>query len=228
MSYTVDVTSHDEQKEVLDTILSKFRKIDILVLNAGRSQRSLAVNTPIEDTKSLFDLNVIGAIDLTRHILPHMLKNGDGHIVAISSVTGKFGVPISSSYSASKFAMQGYFDSLRGEVDYQGVRVTVICPGPVESEIGENAVRDENLPQMKEGNKMPTARCSELIARAIYYNFGEVWIAQQPFLLFTYVLTYMPWIARQAISKLIGPGRVKALETGGEVFDIQTNLGMKK
>ena len=85
--------------------------------------------------------------------------------------------------------------------------------GPVESEIGESAIRDEKLPKMKEGNKMPTARCTQLIAKGqilfhfyfllfklflffllplylqgIYYNFGEIWVAQQPFLLFTYVL----------------------------------------
>ena len=128
LSLTVDATESAKQKQALDSVVKKFGKIDILVLNAGRSQRSLAVNTPIEDTKSIFDLNIISAIDLTRNTLPHMLENGNGHIVAISSVTGKngilacstfqfphmiqycnsgkFGVPISSSYSASKFAMQ--------------------------------------------------------------------------------------------------------------------------
>ena len=72
----------------MDTVLEKFGKVDILVLNAGRSQRSLAVSTPIEDTKAIFDLNVLSAIDLTRNTLPHMLEKGNGHIVAISSVTG--------------------------------------------------------------------------------------------------------------------------------------------
>ena len=72
----------------MDTVLKKFGKVDILVLNAGRSQRSLAVSTPIEDTKAIFDLNVLSAIDLTKNTLPHMLEKGNGHIVAISSVTG--------------------------------------------------------------------------------------------------------------------------------------------
>jgi dehydrogenase/reductase SDR family protein 7 len=104
----------------VSTILKKYGRIDSVVLNAGRSQRSLAVNTEISVTKEIMDLNYISTVNLVRLTLPSMLSQKSGQYVVISSLSGKFGVPISSSYSSSKFALQGYFDSLRGEVSSEG------------------------------------------------------------------------------------------------------------
>lgn len=125
----LDVLDFDEQKKALDNILSTYGKLDVVVLNAGRTQRSLAVNTSIDVTKEIFDLNFISTVNLARITLPHFLQQGSGQMVVVSSVAGKFGVPISSSYAASKFALQGYFDSLRAEVHSHGVHVSTICPG---------------------------------------------------------------------------------------------------
>jgi short-subunit dehydrogenase len=125
----LDVLDLDAQKKALGAIISKFGRIDSLVLNAGRAQRSLASNTSLEVTQEIFQLNFFAAVNLATITLPQFSNQGSGQFVVISSVAGKFGVPISSSYAASKFALQGYFDSLRAEVSAQGIQVSSICPG---------------------------------------------------------------------------------------------------
>jgi hypothetical protein len=73
---------------------------------------------------------------------------------------------------------------------------------------------------------MPTARCSHLIAKAMHYKFDEVWIAQQPFLLVTYIMVYMPWFGRQILTNVLGPARIKALKTGAALYDLKNNFGV--
>ena len=151
ISVPLDVLSFEKQKEAHDTIIKKFGKIDSIVLNAGRTQRSLALDTDISQTKEILELNFFSTVNLARIVLKDMALKKSGNVIVISSVAGKFGVPISSSYSASKFALQGYFDSLRAEVSSQGIHVTTVCPGPVESEIADHAHRDPTLPKQIEG-----------------------------------------------------------------------------
>ena len=196
----LDVMDYIAQKSAIEVILQEHGRIDSVVLNAGKSQRSLAVNTSQQESRDILELNFFSTVELTRMVLPSMQTQKSGHIVVISSVAGKFGVPISSSYSASKYALQGYYDSLRGEIMSDNIKVTMINPGPVESEIGEHAVRDPSLPKMQEGKKMPTARCTELIAKAMHYGFEEVWISEQPFHIITYLMVYMPFVGRQVYS----------------------------
>lgn len=101
----LDVTDYAARQLALNDILSKFGRIDSVVLNAGKSQRATAIDTTFEDTKSLFDLNVFAVIHLTKLVLPIFLKQGSGQFVVVSSVSGFLGTPIGSSYSATKFAL---------------------------------------------------------------------------------------------------------------------------
>src|SRR5258708_1449948 len=108
-------------------------RVDIAVLAAGISQRSLARETSSDVDRRLMEVNYLGVIELTKAILPSMLARRHGHLVAISSVAGKLGTPLRSGYSASKHALHGFFESLRAELraDAQGKRidVTLLCPG---------------------------------------------------------------------------------------------------
>jgi short-subunit dehydrogenase len=114
--------------------------VDVVVNNAGISQRSRAVETRLDVEKALFDVNYFGTVELTRHLLPHFLERKSGHIVVISSVVGKLGTPIRTSYAASKHALHGYFDSLRAELDGTGISVSLVCPGYIRTEVSVNAV----------------------------------------------------------------------------------------
>jgi NADP-dependent 3-hydroxy acid dehydrogenase YdfG len=101
----LDITDLNSHEKAYETIIKQFGRVDKIVLNAGRSQRNIAVETSLADTKGLFDLNFFPFISLTKLVLPSMIDNKDGHIIVVSSVSGKFGTPIASSYSATKFAL---------------------------------------------------------------------------------------------------------------------------
>jgi dehydrogenase/reductase SDR family protein 7 len=226
----LDVTDDAAQAATFSKIIEQFGHIDILVLNAGRSQRALAINTHINDTRSLFELNVMAYISLTRLVVPSFLKRGSGDIVVVSSIAGKVTTPVSSSYAATKHALQGYFDTLRSEVFAHGVGVLVVCPGPVKSEIVENAIRGDTSSLTgkqvyeQDENIMTTERCTQLILKALHYKYDEVWLSDQPFLAITYLSVYAPWITRQLMKHFIGPSRVRAFIEGASVFDFKLIL----
>ena len=151
-------------------------------------------------------------------------------IVVTSSVAGKLGGPIQSSYSASKFALHGYFDALRSEIAQFNIGVLLVCAGPVESEIVTHAMKTPDAKPASEGKKMPTARCTGLIVRAMY-NKGliqEIWISTQPILLLTYLNVYLPWVTRQLFTKAIGPSRRRALINGESVYDFMVRSSCRR
>ena len=139
MALRLDVLDTASHAGAVASLLKRYGRIDILVNNAGRSQRGLAERTPLAVDRDMFELNVFGVISLTKAVLPAMLEAGRGVIVTTSSVAGKTGAPISSTYAATKHALQGFMDSLRMEVGYRGVDVVNVCPGPVISEITQRA-----------------------------------------------------------------------------------------
>lgn len=224
MILPLDVTDYEAQQVAYDQVIEKFGHIDSLVLNAGASQRNLAVDTPFEVTENLVKLNFLSFVAFTKLALPGMIKRKSGQLVVMSSLSGVIGTPLGSTYSATKFALHGYFNALRAEVDMYNIGVTIICPGPVESEISAKAHRNPNNPVGVEGEKMPTARCTLLVAKAMYYRLYEAWISDQPYLLVTYLAEYMPGLTRLLFSKVLGPARTRALKSGANVYDIKQVL----
>ncbi len=111
-----------------------------LVNNAGISQRSLAVETDFEVYRKIVNVDLLAPIALTQAVLPAMAAAGGGQIVAISSVAGVIGAPLRSAYSAAKHGLIGYHDSVRAETDHLGVRVLVVAPGSVRTNVSSNAL----------------------------------------------------------------------------------------
>ena len=114
--------------------------IDGLVNNAGISQRSLAVETVFAVYRRIVDVDLLAPIALTQALLPRMVGAGGGQLVAISSVAGFVGVPLRSAYSAAKHGLIGYSDSVRAETAHQGIRVLVVAPGSVRTNVSKNAL----------------------------------------------------------------------------------------
>eukprot|EP01041_Mallomonas_annulata_P001583 gene1583-3059_t len=117
--------------------------IDILINNAGISSRGAAIHTDVAVLEKIMATNFYGPVELTRVVLPQMLARHQGAIAVISSVQGKIGLPYRTSYSASKHAVQGYFDGLRAELADQGVNVTVVSPGYVATSLSLNALNSD-------------------------------------------------------------------------------------
>jgi dehydrogenase/reductase SDR family protein 7 len=221
-----DMTDFDEHDKAFNLIIEKFGRIDVLVLNAGRSQRALAMDTDIKDTKALMDLNFLSFVSLAKLVVPTMTSSeSGGQVVVVSSLTGRIGTPIASSYSASKHALHGYFDALRGEVNFKGVNIQIVCPGPVESEIALTAIRSSKTEVTPDEKKMPTERCTFLMAKGMKWKLDETWISNQPFLAIMYITTYLPFTFRQLNKYVIGPSRVKTLEVGGDVYSMKNFFG---
>ncbi|KAG0718551.1 Dehydrogenase/reductase SDR family protein 7-like [Chionoecetes opilio] len=125
---------------VVEEIVASHGSIDILINNAGMSYRGVAAETDISVDIRLMVVNYFGHVALTKAILPLMIKRKTGHIVAVSSVQGKLAIPYRSCYTASKHALQGFFDSLRAEIAESKVKVTVISPGYIATNLSVNAV----------------------------------------------------------------------------------------
>ena len=120
-----------------------FGRIDILINNAGVSQRSLIVDTQFDVLKKLIEINYLGTVALSRALLPFFLKQGFGHYVVVSSVMGKYGSPFRSGYSAAKHALHGFFDVMRMEHQKDNINVTIICPGFVRTPIAMNSLKGD-------------------------------------------------------------------------------------
>ena len=133
--------------------INLFGSIDVLINNAGISQRSFVKDTLITVDKRIMDINYLGTIALTKALLPYFITKNSGHFVVITSIVGKIGTPLRSSYAASKHALHGFFDSLRAEVYQNNIKVTLACPGFVQTNVSLNALTGDGSPQ----NKMDVA-----------------------------------------------------------------------
>lgn len=161
-------------------VMNHFGRIDILVNNGGLSQRSLAKDTVWEVDQRLLNVNTIGTIALTKAVLPYFLRQKQGRFVTITSLVGKFGSPMRSGYSAAKHALHGFFDSLRAEVEKDGVTVTIVCPGFVQTNVSVNAVTADgsaqNTMDNATANGITAKYCAQGIIKAINRNRREVYI----------------------------------------------------
>lgn len=191
----------------VEQALARFGRIDILVNNAGVSQRSLVAETRIEVDRRMMEINYFGAIALTKLILPLMIKQGGGNICVISSAAGKYGFWLRSAYSASKHALHGFFESLQIELKASNIKVTMVCPGGVATNISVNALSGDGKSHGKMDNLQNKGLKPEYVAQKIvkaiakgkfelYLGGGEIFLI--------YLKRYFPALFRYVAVK-VGP-----------------------
>src|SRR6195952_896711 len=134
----LDVTDDASVKAAIDNIIKAEGKLDVLVNNAGNGVAGPAYAMPVASAKEQFEVNFFGVVRMCGAVLPGMIENKQGLIVNISSLAGLFGLPYQSMYSASKYAIEGYSQSLRMELRNTGVKVTLINPGDFKSDFTQN------------------------------------------------------------------------------------------
>ncbi|PKB25815.1 short-subunit dehydrogenase [Novosphingobium kunmingense] len=135
-----ETTDHDAIAPAVAAAEEWSGRIDVLINNAGISQRSLAVDTDLSVYERIIAVDLLAPIALTQAVLPAMVKRGSGRIAMISSIAGKVGVPMRTAYCAAKFGLAGYADALRAEVGYLGVQVHNIYPGSIRTDVSRNAL----------------------------------------------------------------------------------------
>jgi len=134
----------------------RFGRIDYLLNIGGISQRSRIEETPLWLDRKIFEINYFGTIALTKALLPYMIRQRSGHILATSSISGRFGFPLRSAYSASKQALHGFFETLYIENKNNNIRASVIIPGRVKTNISLHALDSEG----KEHGKMDSGQAA--------------------------------------------------------------------
>ena len=136
----IDLSNAEKATQVASSMLKGMPAPDYLILNAGVSQRARAADTTLDTARKIMDLNFFGAVAVFQTVLPAMVEAGGGRIGITSSLTGVFGGPLRSSYSASKHALKGYFESVALEYFREGIRVTIAVPGFIRTKIGDHAL----------------------------------------------------------------------------------------
>lgn len=163
----LDLAAHDAIPSIVERILRQVGKVDILVNNGGISQRALARDTTLDVDKRLMAVNYHGTVALTKALLPSMMTHQLGHIVTITSLMGKFGAPLRSSYAAAKHALHGFFESLRAELGDAPIQITLICPGFVRTNISLNALTGDGSTQGTMDGATDKGMAPEALARGI-------------------------------------------------------------
>ena len=199
-----DVAVDDDRAAVVE----KAGRVDVLVNNAGIGWLGAVAEMPPDQVRKLFEVNVLGLIDLTQRVLPGMLERRRGHVVNVASVASWVAVPPLTVYSATKFAVQGFSEGLRREVAGAGVRVSTVNPGPVATRFGPRA-RDEDRPTEGMGEGLmpgvPVSLAARAVVRAI--RMGGI-----------------PGYATIAVPRVVGLSRVGALPGARLVVDAGTAL----
>jgi len=161
-----DVTSESDCQHLINQAKLTFGQIDVLINNAGISMRALFKDVDVQVLKTLMDVNFWGAVYCTKYALPEITKT-QGSIVGVSSIAGYKGLPGRTGYSASKFAMNGFLDSLRVENLKTGVHVMTACPGFTASNIRNTALNKEGNQQGESSMHEEKMMTSEEVAKRI-------------------------------------------------------------
>jgi dehydrogenase/reductase SDR family protein 7B len=178
-------------------LLKDAGRIDFLLNIGGISQRATIEETPLWIDRKIFEINYFGTIALTKAILPYMIRQKSGYIAATSSISGRFGFPLRSAYSASKQALHGFFETLYLENKKYNIRTSVIIPGRVKTNISFHALDPEGKEhgKMDEGldKGISTEKAARIIIRGIQKNKREILVGGGELVLL-YIRRIFPWL----------------------------------
>jgi short-subunit dehydrogenase len=199
----LDLTNFDANAATQQA-LDQAGQIDILINSGGVSQRAPALETSLAVDRRMMEINYFGAVALTKAVLPSMLARKSGHIVAISSLSGKISTPRRSAYAASKHALHGFYDALRTEVHNDGIGVTLVCPGYVKTNLSINALNGDGSAHSKldptQARGMAPEKLAARILRAIERSEEEVLVGGRE-VLAVYLKRFFPALYARVIRR---------------------------
>lgn len=173
-----DVVDDAARAAAVKQVLDRFGRVDMLVNNAGISQRALGKDTDIGVDRRIMEVDYFAAVALTKLVLPSMLARGKGHLVATSSVAGKFGVWNRTAYCAAKHALHGFFDALRIELHRDGIDVSLLVVGNVMSEVSLHALTGDGTPfgqmDLLQQHGMSAAECARRVLDGLARKEHEI------------------------------------------------------
>ena len=204
----LDLIDYMKMKPIAEKAVSCFGKVDLLINNGGISQRSPIIETAIEVDKKLMEVDYLGTVALTKALLPHFIENKSGHYVVVSSLMGKFSSPLRSAYCGAKHALHGFFDALRLEHDKDNIKVTMICPGFVNTNVARNALTADGSKQGSQDkmteNGLDVNRFVKRMIKAIHKEKFEAYIGK-----FEKFGVYVNRLSPRLIHKLVIKSKVR-------------------
>jgi dehydrogenase/reductase SDR family member 7B len=200
-----DLAGTSEIVTTVDQQINKLGRIDFLLNIGGISQRARIDETPLWLDRKIFEVNYFGTIALTKAVLPYMIRQKSGHVLATSSISGRFGFPLRSAYSASKQALHGFFETLYLENKKSNIRSTVIIPGRVSTSISFHALDSEGKEhgKMDEGQAkgISPRKAAEIIINGILKNKREILVGKNELILL-HIRRYLPWLFFRIADKI--------------------------
>lgn len=208
----VNVLPYNFQKlDAVETLVAAawdaFGGIDIVMLNAGISQRTTVEDTSMDMVRQIMEVNYFAPVAIAKALLPLMVERGGGNIAVTTSIAGRFGFPLRCGYSSSKFALYGFFETLQAEYYDKGIRVTLVCPGRVQTNISLYALDKGGKPHGKmdpgQAGGISPEKAARTIVRAIAHNKKEVLVGGKE-LLMVYIKRFFPGLCA-ALERKIKP-----------------------
>lgn len=200
-----DLTDLEHIDELTDKAVAAFGKIDIVFLNAGISQRSKILETDGLVDEKIMTVNFFAPVKIAKRLLPDMIEQQGGTIAVTSSISGKFGFPLRSAYASSKFALYGFFETLHAEYYDRNIRVVMVCPGRIKTNISYNALEADGRKhaRMDEGqdNGISADKAAKKIVNAIEKRKPEVLVGGKE-LLMVHIKRFFPGLARKMVRKI--------------------------
>lgn len=205
MVLPLDLSEWDALASKAEEVLRRFSRVDILVNNGGISHRSMAKDTVLEVDKRVMDIDYFGHIALTKAVLPSMLERKSGHIVVTTSLAGLIPVPYRTAYCAAKHALHGFFDTLRVEVWDDNIKVTLVCPAQVRTDISFQALAGDGdkygkMDPLIEAGMSPE-ECADAIIKAIVQGKQQVLVGKGRPIIGTYVKRLSPTLFTRLVRK---------------------------
>jgi short-subunit dehydrogenase len=176
----MDLNDQESLSDRCSEAWNSFGHIDYLFNIAGIGHRDFALKTDMSVDRKVMQINYFGTVEISKHIIANMIEQGGGHVVVTSSLSGKFGVPLLSAYSASKHALHGFFECLRAEVLKDNIKITIVIPGLIKTDLVPNALTGDgnlfgrNLEVQEKG--FPADKCAEEILKAVAKEKEEAFI----------------------------------------------------
>lgn len=205
LPYDLSVT--DGIDALVENAWNAYCGIDIVMLNAGISQRTNVEDTSMEMVRKIMEINYFAPVAIAKRLLPKMISAGGGKIVVTTSIAGRFGFPLRCGYSSSKFALYGFFETLQAEYHDAGIKVTMVCPGRVNTNISRYALDKGGKPHgildPGQADGMSSEKAARIITRAVAKGKREVLVGRKE-LLMVYIKRFFPGLCA-VLSRKIKP-----------------------
>ena len=202
-----DLTCLNDIDSLVKKAWGAFGGIDIVMLNAGISQRTNVEDTSMEMIRKIMEINYFAPVAIAKALLHKMIGRGGGRIAVTTSIAGRFGFPLRCGYSSSKFALYGFFETLQAEYNKDGIKVTLVCPGRVSTNISRYALdkggKPHGIMDPGQASGMSAESAAEIIVDAVRKGRREVLVGRHE-LLMVYIKRFFPGLCA-LLSRKINP-----------------------